>query len=98
MTITLSACQARRCKSFIALPSNGLAAPLDCARKEVAMPAYEICVLKDDRYSAAAVHQRILLDDDAAISQGQRLAGSAPFEVWRGLDCVWGLASTRRQN
>jgi len=62
------------------------------------MPAYEICVLKDDRYSAAATHQRILLDDEAAISQGQRLAGSAPFEVWRGLDCVWGLASTRRQH
>ena len=52
------------------------------------MPEYEIRVLKDDRYSAAMIHQRILMDDDAAISQGQRLAGSAPFEVWRELDCV----------
>ena len=62
------------------------------------MPAYEICVLKDDRYSPATTHQRILLDDEAAISQAARLAGAAPFEVWCGLDCIWGLASTRRQN
>ena len=59
------------------------------------MPAYEIHVLKDDRYSAAAIHERILLDDEAAISQGRKLAGGAPFEVWRGLDCVYGLASAR---
>ena len=39
------------------------------------MPAYEICVLKDDRYSPATTHQRIPLDDEAAISQAARLAG-----------------------
>lgn len=59
------------------------------------MPEYEIHVLKDDRYSAAAIHARILTDDDAAISQGLHLAGGAPFEVWRDLDCIYGLASAR---
>ena len=59
------------------------------------MPEYEIHVLKDDRYSAAMIHQRISLDDDAAISQAALLADGAPFEVWRELDCVYGLASGR---
>ena len=59
------------------------------------MPEYEIHVLKDDRYSAAMIHEQILMDDDAAISLAARLAGGAPFEVWRDLDCVYGLASAR---
>jgi hypothetical protein len=59
------------------------------------MPEYEIHVLKDDRYSAAMIHQQISMDDDAAISQAAHLAGGAPFEVWRELDCVYGLASGR---
>jgi len=59
------------------------------------MPDYEIRLLNDDRYSAAKVHQRTLMDDEAAISVGARLAKGAPFEVWRDLDCVYGLASAR---
>ena len=59
------------------------------------MPEYEIHVLKDDRYSAAMIHQQISMDDDAAISQAAHLADGAPFEVWRELDCVYGLASGR---
>jgi hypothetical protein len=59
------------------------------------MPEYEIHVLKDDRYSAAMIHQQNLLNDDAAISQAALLADGAPFEVWREMDCVYGLASGR---
>ncbi|HVW72527.1 MAG TPA: hypothetical protein VHC39_02720 [Rhizomicrobium sp.] len=59
------------------------------------MPAYEIRILKDDRYSAARIHEQDLIDDEAAISAASRLAGGAPFEVWRDLDCVYGLASAR---
>lgn len=59
------------------------------------MPEYEICVLNADRYSAAMILEHTLLDDDAAISAAARLADGAPFEVWRDLDCVYGLASAR---
>ena len=59
------------------------------------MPDYEIRVLNDDRYSVAKIHQRALTDDEAAISMAVRLAEGAPFEVWRDLDCVYGLASAR---
>lgn len=59
------------------------------------MPDYEIRVLNDDRYSAAKIHQRTLMDDEAAISAAVRLASGAPFEVWRDLECVYGLASER---
>jgi hypothetical protein len=59
------------------------------------MPEYEICVLKDDRYSAAMIHEETLLDDEAAIFAAVRLADGAPFEVWRDLDCIYGLASAR---
>jgi hypothetical protein len=59
------------------------------------MPDYEIRVLKDDRYSAATIHERSLMDDEAAIHAAARLADGAAFEVWRDLDCVYGLASAR---
>jgi hypothetical protein len=59
------------------------------------MPEYEICVLKDDRYSAAMIHEQILMDDEAAIFAAFRLADGAPFEVWRDMDCIYGLASAR---
>ena len=59
------------------------------------MPAYEICVLNDDRYSAAIIQQQMLIDDEAAIFAASQLAGGAPFEVWRDLNCIYGLASER---
>ena len=59
------------------------------------MPDYEIHVLSDDRYSAATIHEQCLTDDEAAIMAASRLAGGAAFEVWRDLDCVYGLASSR---
>ena len=68
---------------------------LSAASKELAMPEYEIRVLNDDRYSAAVVHAEILMDDEAAIHAASQLADGAAFEVWRDLDCVYGLASAR---
>jgi hypothetical protein len=59
------------------------------------MPEYEIRLLNDDRYSVAKIHERMLMDDESAISTAVRLADGAPFEVWRGLDCIYGLASAR---
>ena len=59
------------------------------------MPEYEIRLLNDDRYSVAKIHERMLTDDESAISTAARLANGAPFEVWRDLDCIYGLASAR---
>ena len=59
------------------------------------MPEYELCVLNDDRYSAVLIQEQILTDDEAAIAAASRLAAGAPFEVWRDLDCIYGLASAR---
>ena len=59
------------------------------------MPEYEIRVLNDDRYSTAMIREETQLDDEAAISAAARLADGAPFEVWRDLDCIYGLASAR---
>jgi hypothetical protein len=64
---------------------------------EAVMPDYEIHVLRDDRYSAAMICEQCLTDDEAAIAAALRLARGAAFEVWRDLDCVYGLASGRAQ-
>jgi|HubBroStandDraft_5_1064220.scaffolds.fasta_scaffold4025312_1 hypothetical protein len=59
------------------------------------MQVYEIRLLKDDRYSARFIMERMYLNDHAAIRAASQLAKGLPFEVWRGLECVYGLASDR---
>ncbi len=59
------------------------------------MQVYEIRLLKDDRYSAKFVRDQMHLNDHAAIRAAAKLAKGSPFEVWRDLDCVYGLASDR---
>jgi hypothetical protein len=59
------------------------------------MPEYEIRVLKADRYSSSVVLEQFHTDDEAAVGAASRLANGAAFEVWRDLDCVYGLASNR---
>jgi hypothetical protein len=62
---------------------------------EAYMPEYEIRVLKADRYSSAIILEQSFGDDEAAIGAALLLARGAEFEVWRDLDCVYGLASNR---
>jgi hypothetical protein len=59
------------------------------------MLVYEIRVLKADRYSPSIILEQSHTDDEAAVGAASRLARGAPFEVWRDLDCVYGLASNR---
>jgi hypothetical protein len=59
------------------------------------MPEYEIRVLKADRYSSDIIIEQSYGDDEAAIGAASQLAAGAAFEVWRDLDCVYGLASIR---
>jgi hypothetical protein len=53
------------------------------------MHEYEIRVLRADR-STIAVMEVIHLNDNAAIRAADRIAGTMPFEVWRGLNCIYG--------
>jgi hypothetical protein len=56
------------------------------------MQLYEIRLLRDDR-STRFVLSQMHLDDHAAIRAASRLSKGAPFEVWRELECVFGLMS-----
>ena len=42
--------------------------------------------LEGERAVAAAIH----LNDDAAIRSARKLAHAHRFEVWRGMDCIYG--------
>ena len=53
------------------------------------MQEYEIRILKTDRTSDTVI-EVIHLNDHAAIRAAKKFAGTRPFEVWRGLDCIYG--------
>ena len=59
------------------------------------MPLYEIRLLKDDHYSSTMIIEQHHIDDHAAVRAAARLAASPWFEVWRDIDCIYGLASGR---
>jgi hypothetical protein len=49
------------------------------------MREYEIRVLGRSQTVIEVIH----LNDHAAIRAAKKLAGDKPFEVWRGLDCIY---------
>ncbi len=50
------------------------------------MQEYDIRVLS---HGNEAVIEVMHLSDHAAIRAAKKLAGGKPFEVWRGLDCIY---------
>jgi hypothetical protein len=52
------------------------------------MHEYEIRVLSAGR--TVLITSQIQLSDHAAIRSGKKIAADKPFEVWRGLDCIYG--------
>jgi hypothetical protein len=56
---------------------------------EASMHEYEIRILRADK-STATVIEVMHLNDNAAIRSARVTANGNPFEVWRGLDCVYG--------
>ena len=50
------------------------------------MREYEIRVLS---HGDEAVIEVMHLNDHAAVRSAKKLAGGNPFEVWRGLDCIY---------
>ncbi len=55
------------------------------------MREYEIRILRSDGACSAIIEQ-VQLNDHAAIRSGQKMAHGHPFEVWRGLDCIYGAS------
>ena len=55
------------------------------------MDEYEIRVLNSNGTCSAIIEQ-IQLNDHAAIRSGQKMAHGHSFEVWRGLDCIYGAS------
>ena len=53
------------------------------------MQEYEIRILKAD-HTPDTVIEVIHLNDHGAIRAAKKFAGTRPFEVWRGLDCIYG--------
>ena len=51
------------------------------------MHEYEIRVLSSGH--AALIVAEIYLNDQAAIRSARKFAGDRPFEVWRGVDCIY---------
>ncbi|HWX90767.1 MAG TPA: hypothetical protein VNY75_10700 [Rhizomicrobium sp.] len=58
------------------------------------MEDYEIRILSDGR--TQAVIEAMHLNDHAAIRAAQKYAGGKSFEVWRGLDCIYGAPGNVR--
>jgi hypothetical protein len=59
------------------------------------VPEYHIRVLNEDRYSVSSIVDTTQWNDHAAIKVASKLAEGSPFEVWRELVCIHGLASDR---
>jgi hypothetical protein len=53
------------------------------------MHDYEIRILNPDG-SAAIITAEIHLTDASAIRSGRALADGLQFEVWHGMDCIYG--------
>jgi hypothetical protein len=55
------------------------------------MDEYEIHILQDEK-SPSIIMAAIQLSDQAAIKSARRMARGRQFEVWRGPECVTGVA------
>lgn len=53
------------------------------------MQEYEIRILRADG-GTATVFEGIYLSDHSAIRAAKRMAEERRFEVWRGMDCIYG--------
>ena len=59
---------------------------LDC--QGASMHNYEIRVLSSGHL--VAIIEQTYLNDHAAVRAARKYAGNRSFEVWRGVDCIYG--------
>jgi hypothetical protein len=55
---------------------------------------YEIRVL-NNRLSTSLIMKTTQLNDYSAVQAGRKMADGQPFEVWRDLQCVYGLGAAK---
>jgi hypothetical protein len=55
------------------------------------MHQYEIRILSEDRMATIAT-SAIYMDDADATRSARRIARRRRFEIWRGMNCIYGLA------
>ena len=53
------------------------------------MQIYQIRVLEDDG-KTALIASEVQFDDSTATQFGKGVAAGRKFEVWRGMDCIYG--------
>jgi len=53
------------------------------------MQHYDIRILKDDRHTSM-LFEGMYLSDHSAIRAAKNMADGNTFEVWRGMDCIYG--------
>lgn len=61
------------------------------------MQNYEIRILRDD-FRTDIIMQMTHLNDNAAIRAARKFAEARPFEVWRGMDCIYGRPGSELQS
>ena len=54
------------------------------------MREYEIRVLSSGH--ATLIIEQTHINDQAAVRSARKFAGNRPFEVWRGVDCIYSPA------
>jgi hypothetical protein len=60
------------------------------------MQGYEIRILGQGH--GDIIIEVVHLNDNAAVRSARKMAEGKPFEVWRGLDCVYGGARNPSQD
>ena len=75
------------CRQFAkgALKISGIGTP------GASMQQYEIRILKADG-STATILAAVQLNDNAAIRSAKKIADGRLFEVWRGMNCLYGCS------
>jgi len=58
------------------------------------MHEYEIRILSQGH--TLTIIEEVHLNDHSAVRAGQKAAAGRKFEVWRGLDCVYGTSNMPR--
>jgi hypothetical protein len=62
---------------------------------EAFMHGYEIRILSAGH--TIAVIEEMHFNDHGAVRSAKKIAGDRRFEVWRGLDCIYGTDNTSRE-
>lgn len=73
---------------------NNFASDRQNQGESAVMREYEIRVLSGGR--PTLIIEEIHLSDHSAVRSARKFAGERPFEVWRGIDCIYAAVEAPR--